>query len=252
MACAGWRPRLREPFWRPRWRRLRWCPLQAAVAGVSPVDPQTGFPTWYSDGTVKLQLCYMAGSGCLSEPPIPAAPASYPDNFPDEAFWFQAAAEGGTLLFEAALEAAHANEAVIPGDQQGFARLRFHMDGLVPGASTRSGIPTGSIRSQPILRARKRPGEIKQTIDAASARPRRGLPATGPVSARPSSGTTRTAPPPPSSGRSAPRRERLATSTPHARLPALRPASTRDRGRTQRGRPRRQHADDQHVHRRRA
>ena len=141
-------------------------PAQAALAGVSPVDAQTGFPAWYSDGTVKLQLCYMAGSGCLSEPPNPGAPASYPDNFPDEAFWFQAAAEGGTLLYEAALEAAHANEAVIPGDQQGFARLRFNMDGLVPGATYTFRHPYGVNTFTADPPGGKRPGEIKATIDA--------------------------------------------------------------------------------------
>jgi hypothetical protein len=76
---------------------LAMVPAHAAVAGLSPVDTQTGYPTWYSDG-VKLQLCHMAGAGCLSEPPDPGAEASYPDNVPAEAFWFQAAAEGGTLM----------------------------------------------------------------------------------------------------------------------------------------------------------
>ena len=145
---------------------LAMLPAEAALAGVSPVDPQIGFPTWYSDGTVKLQLCYMAGSGCLSEPPNPGAPAAYPDNFPDEAFWFQASAEGGTLLYEAALEAAHANEAVIPGDQQGFARLRFVMDGLVPGATYTFRHPYGVNTFTADPPGGKRPGEIKQTIDA--------------------------------------------------------------------------------------
>src|SRR3954447_2265207 len=42
---------------------------QAATAGMGAVDPQNGFPTWFSDGVNKLQLCYMAGAGCLSEPP---------------------------------------------------------------------------------------------------------------------------------------------------------------------------------------
>src|SRR3954447_4271622 len=97
-------------------------PARAAVAGMSAVDPQNGFPTWYSDGTVKLQLCYMAGAGCLSEPPNPDAPASYPNNFPEEAFWFQAAAAEGNLSYEAALEGAHVNGAVVPGEQMGFAR----------------------------------------------------------------------------------------------------------------------------------
>lgn len=108
-------------------------PASAATAGVGPIDQANGFPTWYSDGTVKLQLCYEAGMGCLSEPPNPEAPVSYPDNFPDEAFWFAAAADVGTIgSYEAALEAAHANEAVIDGDQMGFGRLRFRFENLQP------------------------------------------------------------------------------------------------------------------------
>ncbi|WP_104139920.1 VCBS repeat-containing protein [Arthrobacter sp. ZGTC131] len=111
-------------------------PAGAETAGMGPVDPNNGFPTWYSDGTVRLQLCYEAGRGCLSEPPDPDSPASYPNNFPDEAFWFAAAADIGTIgSYEAALEAAHANEAVIDGDQMGFARLRFRFDGLQANAS---------------------------------------------------------------------------------------------------------------------
>ncbi|MFE4229689.1 beta strand repeat-containing protein [Arthrobacter sp. NPDC056886] len=145
---------------------LAMLPAQAAVAGVSPVDAQNGFPTWYSDGTVKLQLCYVAGSGCLSEPPNPGAPAAYPDNFPEEAFWFQAAAEGGTLLYEAALEAAHVNGVVTPGEQMGFARLRFIMDGLVPGATYTFRHPYGVNTFTADPPGGKRPGVIKQTIDA--------------------------------------------------------------------------------------
>ena len=110
-------------------------PANAETAGMGPIDPANGFPTWYSDGTVRLQLCYEAGKGCLSEPPNPGQPASYPDNFPDEAFWFAAAADVGTGSYEAALEAAHANEAVVDGDQMGFARLRFRFDGLQANAS---------------------------------------------------------------------------------------------------------------------
>lgn len=107
----------------------------AETAGMGPVDPANGFPTWYSDGTVRLQLCYQAGQGCLSEPPNPGQPASYPDNFPEEAFYFQAAADVGTIgSYEAALEAAHVNGPVVPGEQMGFARLRFRFDGLRPNA----------------------------------------------------------------------------------------------------------------------
>ncbi|WP_264353863.1 beta strand repeat-containing protein [Pseudarthrobacter sp. MM222] len=144
---------------------LAMVPAQAAVAGMGPVDPQNGFPTWYSDGTVKLQLCYMAGSGCLSEPPDASAPAAYPDNFPEEAFWFQATAEGGNLLFEAALEAAHLNGAVVPGEQMGFARLRFDMTGLVPGASYTFRHPYGVTTLTADPAGGKRPGQIRATID---------------------------------------------------------------------------------------
>ena len=109
-------------------------PGSAATAGMGPVDQANGFPTWYSDGTVRLKLCYEAGQGCLVEPPDPDSPASYPDNFPDEAFWFAAEASGGNLgLYEAALEAAHANDAVVDGDQMGFGRLRFRLTDLQPG-----------------------------------------------------------------------------------------------------------------------
>jgi hypothetical protein len=107
-------------------------PAHAGLSGVGPVDPNNGYPTWYSDGTVKLQFCYTAELGCLSTPPNPG-PASYPDNFPDEAFWFVAEASGGNLgLYEAALEGAHLNDAVVPGEQVGFARLRFRLENLSP------------------------------------------------------------------------------------------------------------------------
>jgi Bacterial Ig-like domain len=143
-------------------------PVSAATAGVGPVDPANGFPAWFSDGTVKLQLCYMAGAGCLSEPPNPAAPASYPDNFPEEAFWFNASAEGGNLsLYEAALEGAHTNGVVEQGEQMGFGRLRFLVDNLVPNASYTITHPYGVN----VLTAEADPknaalGRIKTTIDS--------------------------------------------------------------------------------------
>jgi hypothetical protein len=143
------------------------APVQAAVAGMGAVDPQNGFPTWYSDGNVKLQLCYMAGAGCLSEPPDAAKPASYPDNFPEEAFWFQASATSGNLLYEAALEGAHLNGAVVPGEQMGFGRLRFIVDNLKAGASYKITHPYG-VNTFVAAPDKKVPtlGRIKQTIDA--------------------------------------------------------------------------------------
>ena len=141
-------------------------PAQAAVAGMSAVDPQNGYPTWFSDGTVKLQFCYMAGAGCLSEPPDPDAPASYPDNFPEEAFWFNAEATGGNLgLYEAALEGAHANGVVTPGEQMGFGRLRFRIDNLVAGASYTIRHPYGT-HTFTATAVTGGGGRINQTIDA--------------------------------------------------------------------------------------
>ncbi|WP_323959602.1 hypothetical protein GC088_13885 [Arthrobacter sp. JZ12] len=111
-------------------------PAQAATAEMGPISTLHGYPEWFGDGSIRLALCYEAGKGCLSEPPNPELPAAYPDNFPDESFWFAASADIGTLgSYEAALEAAHANEAVIPGDQIGFGRLRFRFEGLQAGGS---------------------------------------------------------------------------------------------------------------------
>src|SRR5688500_2455171 len=142
-------------------------PANAETAGFGPVDESHGYPTWYSDGTVKLQLCYQAGQGCLAEPPDPNQPASYPDNFPDEAFWFAAEASGGTTLdlYEAALEAAHANEAVVDGDQQGFARLRFRLSNLVIGAEYTITHPYG-VHTFEAVDDDRGVGEINETIDA--------------------------------------------------------------------------------------
>ena len=142
-------------------------PAHAAVAGMSGVDPQNGFPTWFSDGTVKLQFCYMADAGCLSEPPDPSAPASYPDNFPAEAFWFDAQASGGNLqLYAAALEGSHLNGAVKPGEQMGFGRLRFDVNNLKPNTSYTITHPYGVntfVSDRDPKNANR--GRIRETID---------------------------------------------------------------------------------------
>jgi hypothetical protein len=141
-------------------------PANAATGGMGPVD-STGFPTWYSDGSVRLQLCYEAGKGCLSEPPDPNSPASYPGNFPEEAFWFSASADVGSLgSYEAALEAAHVNGPVVPGEQMGFARLRFRFNGLQPNAQYTITHPYGVTTI-----AADAGGRINQTTDAGACAP---------------------------------------------------------------------------------
>jgi hypothetical protein len=138
-------------------------PAHAELAGRGDVDPQHGYPTWYSDGTVKLKYCYTAEDGCVSTPPN-SGPASYPDNFPDEAFWFHAEASSGNLgLYEAALEGAHANDAVVAGEQIGFARLRFRLDNLVIGSQYTITHPYGQHTFEAV--DEKGVGIIEETID---------------------------------------------------------------------------------------
>ncbi|MCG2622714.1 Ig-like domain-containing protein [Arthrobacter sp. I2-34] len=147
------------------------APARAELAGRGPVDPQNGFPSWYSDGTVKLQLCYTAEPGCLSTPPN-SGPASYPDNFPEEAFWYAAEASGGSLrLYQAALEGAHLNGPVVPGEQIGFARLRFRLKDLVPGADYTITHPYGV----QVVTAED-DGTVYETFDAGVCAPTRTTP----------------------------------------------------------------------------
>jgi K319-like protein len=116
-----------------------------AVRG--PIDPDNGFPRWYKDANgVRLELAADPAdpnTPAIGELPDPAAPVSFPDNFPDEAFYFLAEAElpigGGPRPGRArvilALEAAFALEVPQDGQQQVFARIRVRIDNGVPGAA---------------------------------------------------------------------------------------------------------------------
>jgi hypothetical protein len=106
---------------------------QAVLAGVSAgVDPDTRFPSWYSDSTgTKLKLCvdsrYCLGGNSL--PITTAKPSVFTGNLPDEAFYAVARAEtelkgGGRIRWRAVLEGAFANDAVVNGDQITFARVQ--------------------------------------------------------------------------------------------------------------------------------
>ena len=116
-----------------------------AVRG--PINPDNGFPRWYSDADgVRLELATDPAdpnTPAIGELPDPAAPVSFPGNFPDEAFYFLAEAElpigGGPRPGRArvvlALEAAFALEVPQDGQQQVFARIRVRIDNGVPGAA---------------------------------------------------------------------------------------------------------------------
>jgi len=69
----------------------------------------------------------------------PAAPISFPNNFPDEFFYSAldtgGPVNGGRLVWRARLEGAFANGAVLQGDQMVFARVRVVMDVPAPGGT---------------------------------------------------------------------------------------------------------------------
>ena len=109
---------------------------------VGPIDEANGFPIWYKDtNNVKLELCTDPGDPycIMGEVPNPGQPVSFPDNFPDEAFWSTAessidAGGGDSALLVTAVEAAFANELPAKGDQVSFGRIRIRAAGLVDNA----------------------------------------------------------------------------------------------------------------------
>ena len=109
---------------------------------VGPIDEANGFPIWYKDtNNVKLELCTDPGDPycIMGEVPNPGQPISFPDNFPDEAFWSTAessidAGGGDSALLVTAVEAAFANELPAKGDQISFGRIRIRAAGLVDNA----------------------------------------------------------------------------------------------------------------------
>jgi hypothetical protein len=103
------------------------------LTAVGPVDPATGFPTWYQDSNnTRVEPCLDQDNplcgflpGDVPEP----GPIVFPDNFPEEFFYQLASSEltlpgGGRAVLTLGVEGAFAN-AVQPGDQLTFARTRI-------------------------------------------------------------------------------------------------------------------------------
>ncbi|MEU8614024.1 hypothetical protein AB0C29_39160, partial [Actinoplanes sp. NPDC048791] len=118
------------------------------LSARGPIDPRHGFPRWYKDTAgVRLELAFDPldpRTPAMGDLPDPAAPVSFPRNFPDEAFYFLAEAElpiggsarPGRARVVLALEAAFAGTgAVADRQQQVFARVRVRLDGGIPGAA---------------------------------------------------------------------------------------------------------------------
>ena len=127
-----------------------------ALNAVGPTDPINGFPMWYRDravispaGSLTLEPCMDTNGLCLLDPavdlPNPAAAVSFPDNFPEEIFWWTAdstivlprvANRAQRALLILALEGAFGGGPVLPGDQVTFGRVRIRIDTPVAGDYT--------------------------------------------------------------------------------------------------------------------
>lgn len=113
-----------------------------------------GFPRRYvekgSRGLI-LNICVNPNNPlCLAAPPPnPNAPVSFPDNFPEEAFWWATEAEtttpnGQKALLVLATEAAFANGDPVDGDQIVFNRTRIRvLGGLKPNVKYKITYPYG-------------------------------------------------------------------------------------------------------------
>ena len=141
-----------------------WASAQNAqgLSAVGALHPANGFPRWYMDRT-GLQLgqcldttspadpCVMgvvAGSPAPPAIPNPGAPLSFPDNFPDEFFYWRTTADianiggvGGRAVLVMSTQAGFGGATGTAADGAGaqivFARYRVRVrpNGLVPGAT---------------------------------------------------------------------------------------------------------------------
>jgi hypothetical protein len=131
-----------------------------ASTGVGMHGPATEafgwFPEWFEDSSgMRLELCVDGPYGMAtmeSSLPHPDQPASFPGNFPDEAFWWAGETTltypGGSALLVLAHEAAFGSGSPSAGQQIAFGRVRIRATGLTPGAWYRFTHPFGQIDLQ--------------------------------------------------------------------------------------------------------
>lgn len=116
------------------------------LSAAGPVDPANEFPAWFEDGSgLRLELVSRPDplAPAMGELPDPGLPVAFPDNFPDEGFYFMAearlqvggAGQVGRGRVIMALEAAFGGDGA-PQTGLGvvFARFRARIDDVRPGA----------------------------------------------------------------------------------------------------------------------
>ena len=130
-------------------------PRVGSLVQVGPIDQVNAFPTWYRDNdgagnTSRLEQCLPIPPATVdpfcAAPvlPNPAAPMSYPDNYPNEIFYQMATANPlPTMKVEMNLEGAYSTGAVIPGDEMVFARIRIRDGSFADGTVLRIIHPYG-------------------------------------------------------------------------------------------------------------
>src|SRR5947208_3845920 len=125
-------------------------PCTTPLFGFGPIAPVHGFPQYYQDSTgLALQPCLDAVCGGVGFAlPNPAAPLSFPDNFPVEVFYSRAISKmtSGTInvTYTAALEGSFLNGVqAVAGDQVVFGRIRVRILGATPGGTYTVSHPYG-------------------------------------------------------------------------------------------------------------
>src|SRR5262245_31282080 len=119
---------------------------------VGPTSSEHGYPTWYRDANgVELERCLDPTNAlCIvGAVPDPTAPVSFPDNYPDESFYYNLGSSmttngGGRARLLVGLESAFASAPVVPGQQITFGRIRYVIDNLQQGADYLITTPYGT------------------------------------------------------------------------------------------------------------
>lgn len=129
-------------------------PNSGGLIAFGPVSGETGFPSWYKDrSNTRLELCLDVNDpNCAAAAPLPdpSKPMSFPDNFPDEAFYQLADStitDPAVPSFKAVssfnLEAAFGGGVPKAKDQIVFGRVRFFYKGLPADTKFRITHPYG-------------------------------------------------------------------------------------------------------------